>query len=234
MSNLYLEHHGIKGMKWGVRRYQNPDGSLTSAGRSRYGYPMTKREAKKAIKKAKRAERKRSGNWMSTGKYDASVRKAHRNEIENDETLKEISKRREAIGNKISKTESIIEERKKDIERAETMKEHLREVQNDPEQSRDVRREVERHYLSDKEQAAKSKEAISKESERLEKLWDKYNAEDAAYHKRNKEIGNKYINLYKEAAVKDLGIEDVQLGMQMLEDYGLMEKAARLRWKVGK
>ena len=31
-----LAHHGIKGMKWGVRRYQNKDGSLTAKGRKRY------------------------------------------------------------------------------------------------------------------------------------------------------------------------------------------------------
>lgn len=31
-----LYHHGIKGQKWGVRRYQNPDGSLTAAGKKRH------------------------------------------------------------------------------------------------------------------------------------------------------------------------------------------------------
>jgi len=39
---MYLMHHGIKGMRWGIRRYQNPDGTLTDAGRRRY---------KKAIEK---------------------------------------------------------------------------------------------------------------------------------------------------------------------------------------
>jgi hypothetical protein len=36
MNDLYLSHHGIKGQKWGVRRYQNSDGSLTEAGKQRY------------------------------------------------------------------------------------------------------------------------------------------------------------------------------------------------------
>ena len=37
MYDNYLIHHGIEGQKWGVRKYQNEDGSLTSAGRARYG-----------------------------------------------------------------------------------------------------------------------------------------------------------------------------------------------------
>ena len=32
----YLAHHGVKGMKWGIRRYQNEDGSLTTAGKRKY------------------------------------------------------------------------------------------------------------------------------------------------------------------------------------------------------
>ena len=36
MDDKTLVHWGIKGMKWGVRRYQNSDGSLTPAGKKRY------------------------------------------------------------------------------------------------------------------------------------------------------------------------------------------------------
>lgn len=39
-----LYHAGIKGMKWGVRRYQNKDGSLTDAGRKRYARDAREKE----------------------------------------------------------------------------------------------------------------------------------------------------------------------------------------------
>lgn len=58
-----LRHHGIEGQKWGVRRFQNEDGSLTSSGKKRYGVDdnkahkgkkeKTNRELKYEIERAK-------------------------------------------------------------------------------------------------------------------------------------------------------------------------------------
>lgn len=50
-DSSYLEHHGIKNQKWGIRRFQNPDGSLTAAGRIRYGVTGAAKAAFKVGKK---------------------------------------------------------------------------------------------------------------------------------------------------------------------------------------
>lgn len=61
---VFLIHHGIKGQKWGVRRYQNPDGTLTTAGKYRYGYSSDHPSALGRI----------ASNSMSSGKL---VLKSH-------------------------------------------------------------------------------------------------------------------------------------------------------------
>lgn len=47
MENKELNHAGIKGMRWGVRRYQNKDGSLTPAGKKRYDRDVRENNSKK-------------------------------------------------------------------------------------------------------------------------------------------------------------------------------------------
>lgn len=46
-----LYHHGVIGMKWGVRRYQNKDGSLTSAGKRRHSSQSADSKKKEQLKK---------------------------------------------------------------------------------------------------------------------------------------------------------------------------------------
>lgn len=52
MTGYAIAHHGIKGQKWGIRRYQNEDGSLTEEGKKRYLDP--------------------SGNWTRKAKRELS------------------------------------------------------------------------------------------------------------------------------------------------------------------
>lgn len=80
-----LYHHGIKGQKWGVRRYQNADGSLTGAGKKRYG-------TNEKFEKFKEAGREWNAAGKEYRKANRDARIASRHAI----GIKGIAKSREA------------------------------------------------------------------------------------------------------------------------------------------
>lgn len=80
-----LEHHGILGMKWGVRRYQNKDGSLTAAGKARLDKTESKinklydwsnkRSRKKIAKLEKKGKKAKADVQRQMIKYNEAARK---------------------------------------------------------------------------------------------------------------------------------------------------------------
>lgn len=101
MDNNTLNHWGVKGMRWGVRRYQNKDGSLTPAGKKRYDSDVHEDHQKtypKSVKSMSDAELRSTINRMQMEKQYSQLnqkeKSAGRKWIENlfTESAKEVAK----------------------------------------------------------------------------------------------------------------------------------------------
>lgn len=128
-----LYHWGIKGMKWGVRRYQNPDGSLTTAGRKRYMNPdgtLNEKGKKKFGNKESGGESSGSSKTSSSTPSAAKIAsdmsdsdlQARVNRLRNEDAYRDLSKK---LGYDEPKTELDIQ-----IAQMEKQKKYL-ELQRD-------------------------------------------------------------------------------------------------------
>lgn len=105
----YLAHHGILGQKWGIRRYQNTDGSLTDAGKKRYGIEGS-RSAKQiqnrlndyelAVAKNKRAKRHIEGVTNLGERKDRLDKNIKDGEKEIGNLLKEAERKGYSVNSK--------------------------------------------------------------------------------------------------------------------------------------
>ena len=110
----YIAHHGIRGMKWGVRRYQNEDGSLTDAGKKRYirdSGRLTKlnesykRKQIKANKAYQKADRKRYGMFGSQKRAQPYYDRANEMQYKANKKIRKGAKLYKKMGKYISETQ---------------------------------------------------------------------------------------------------------------------------------
>lgn len=106
-----LQHHGIQGQKWGVRRFQNPDGSLTEAGKRRLKnlievndkYESKRKESVNASNKADRYLLK--SGYLRKG--DENVKEARANLYIDDDKFKELVNKSEHLSKELDELGSL-------------------------------------------------------------------------------------------------------------------------------
>ncbi len=150
MDNEYIAHHGIKGQKWGIRRFQNANGSLTPAGKARYKtagslqYPSYE-EMQKTVKQK-------------------SMEKSYDKALDRKDTKQKISDAQSAI-NQTNNAINSMKNSYRDAKRLSTLKPDVSKMSNKELQDAITRMNLEDNYtrlIQNREASKKGKDYVEK------------------------------------------------------------------------
>lgn len=199
---MELYHHGVKGQRWGVRRYQNADGTLTAAGKNRY------RGKNGDITRYKEGTKE----YLDTGKQAWDIVRG-RGSSRSSELLKKYG---EAHREKIVQARVAIGNSKAEQERIDKLEKLTR-------QSAELAKS---HRLFRRKKMAK----LALEDRKLRnEIWDLKDPETAAVRAKRHEALNRlakeYVDKKSSVVLRELGYDDTKKArryVQSMWDYAVV------------
>lgn len=202
-SELY--HHGIKGMKWGIRRYQKKDGSLTLQGKIHYGSESRKlAKAKEKLKEEKKAASTYKKNKAKLDKLEADKQK--------------VAEQRKALKDKKSdKPEETAEQKKARLLKSTDAKEIYKDkdVLTDQELQNRVNRIDLEARLSSK--IPEEKKFIDKAIEKMDTASKTINSATEVFNK----IDRAYSSVANSTLAKAVGIDLPTSTKEKIKEFNL-------------
>ena len=223
-----LQHHGIRGMKWGVRRYQNKDGTLTPRGEKRYNKEVEK--LKKETAKVKAEEKIAANKQKTQSKLDRLEAKKQ-----------ELEERKKALkdgtsGKKSEESPETVEERRERLLKSTDAKELYknRDLLSYQELTERVNRIDLETRLNSKIPAEEQKktgvEYMEKAKNNIDKATNLFKSVDNAYSAvANSAIGKTIAkNLGIEVPKKEFNLNDVWKNRNKMSTQEILDTNKRL------
>lgn len=197
----YLVHHGIVGQKWGVRRYQNEDGSLTEEGRKRYNQYLSLLASSSVKQKMKKLDdhfdaiesRLRSSRDKSLNKYTQ--------EFEKD-------------------TASI---RQRNADRERRYLQETKAIRSSQMSSEEKRAEIHKIAKQLENESRSDNEAYQRFLDKYEQQKNKIQEKFLSERKENAASSKDQIKAYQDVMIEEMGFDDIEEGRYLVTLFGAIE-----------
>jgi len=177
----YLEHHGIPGMRWGVRRYQNADGSLTAAGKKRQANQDYKAKINKAWDDSLKAETALTNKYKAKmdkleSDYDSEVKRIQGNKsyIKTIKDKKAVDALNKAWDDSLKAETALTNKYKAKMDKLEA--DYDSEVKRIKEEHKSQKAEAKAQSKAEK--AAKKREKVLNDPKLLKKHFNEYSEKE--------------------------------------------------------